>query len=142
MTQSISSSIEHNVLTEASVKSKPSYQAFQILRAGFVAAPILAGADKFFHLLTNWDMYLAPAIANLSPIGGHGLMSAIGVVEIGAGLLVAFKPRIGAYVVAGWLAGIIVNLLLIPGYFDIALRDFGLSLGALALARLSREFAS
>jgi hypothetical protein len=69
-------------------------------------------------------------------------MSVIGVVEIGAGLLVAFKPRIGAYVVAGWLAGIIVNLLLIPGYFDIALRDFGLSLGALALARLSREFAS
>jgi hypothetical protein len=70
MTQSISSSIEHNVLTEASVESTPSYQAFQILRVGFVAAPILAGADKFFHLLTNWDMYLAPAIANLSPIGG------------------------------------------------------------------------
>jgi hypothetical protein len=142
MSQSISSSIQHDVPMEDSVKSTPSYQAFQILRAGFVVAPILAGADKFFHLLTNWDMYLAPAISNLSPVGGHGLMSAIGIVEIAAGLLVALKPRIGAYVVAGWLAGIIVNLLLIPGYFDIALRDFGLSLGALALARLSHEFSS
>jgi uncharacterized membrane protein HdeD (DUF308 family) len=87
-------------------------------------------------------MYLAPAIANLSPFGGHALMSVIGVVEIGAGVLVALKPRIGAYVVAGWLIGIIINLLLIPGYFDVALRDFGLSLGALALARLSSEFDS
>jgi hypothetical protein len=124
----LSSSI-HNVLIEDSVKSTPSYQAFQILRAGLVAAPILAGADKFFHLLTNWDMYLAPVIAKLSPV-----------VEIGAGVLVALKPRIGAYVVAGWLVGSIINLLLIPGYFDVALRDFGLSLGALALARLSSDF--
>jgi uncharacterized membrane protein HdeD (DUF308 family) len=84
-------------------------------------------------------MYLAPAIANLSPFGGHALMSVIGVVEIAAGVLVALKPRIGAYVVAGWLIGIIINLLLIPGYFDVAVRDFGLSLGALALARLSSE---
>jgi hypothetical protein len=125
-----------------SSKSTPSYQAFHILRAGFVAAPILAGADKFFHLLCNWDMYLAPAIAHLSPLGGHGLMSAIGVIEIAAGLLVAVKPRIGAYVVSVWLLGIIFNLLLIPGYFDVALRDFGLSLSALALARLSGEFNS
>jgi uncharacterized membrane protein HdeD (DUF308 family) len=87
-------------------------------------------------------MYLAPAIAKLSPVGGHGLMLAVGVIEILAGLLVAFKPRIGAYVVAFWLWGIIVNLLLIPGFFDVALRDFGLSLGALALARLSQEFSS
>jgi hypothetical protein len=134
------SDIQHNVLIGDSVKSTPSYQAFQILRAGFVAAPILAGADKFFHLLTNWDMYLAPVIAKLSPLGGHGLMSVIGVIEIGAGVLVALKPRIGGYVVAGWLMGIIINLLLIPAYFDVALRDFGLSLGALALARLSSEF--
>jgi len=105
-------------------------------------APVIAGIDKFLHLLTNWDMYLAPVIARLSPIGGHGLMLAIGVIEIIAGLLVAFKPRIGAYVVAFWLWGIIINLLLIPSFFDIALRDFGLSLGALALARLSREFSS
>ena len=79
-------------------------------------------------------MYLAPAISRLSPIGGHGLMQAVGVVEIIAGILVAFKPRIGAYVVVLWLWGIILNLILIPNYFDVALRDFGLSLDALALA--------
>jgi len=92
--------------------------------------------------LTNWDMYLAPVIARLSPIGGHGFMVAVGVIEIVAGLLVAFKPRIGAYVVTAWLVGIIINLLLIPGFFDIALRDLGLALGALALARLSKQYES
>jgi hypothetical protein len=122
--------------------SSPAYQAYQILHVAFVAAPVLAGLDKFFHLLVNWDMYLAPAIARLSPIGAHNLMLAVGVIEIVAGLLVALKPRIGAYVVALWLWGIIVNLLLIPNYFDIALRDFGLSLGALALARLSKEYSA
>src|SRR5581483_6072079 len=83
-----------------------------------------------------------PVIANLSPIGGHGLMLVIGIIEIVAGILVAIKPRIGAYVVAAWLLGIVINLLIIPGFFDIALRDFGLSLGALALGRLSQEFSS
>lgn len=126
----------------AVASSTPSYQAYQILRVGFVAAPVIAGIDKFLHLLVNWDIYLAPVIARLSPLGGHGLMLAVGVIEIVAGLLVAFKPRIGAYVVAFWLWGIIVNLLLIPNFFDVALRDFGLSLGALALARLSTEFSS
>lgn len=125
-----------------STAAAPAYQAYQILRAGFVAAPVIAGVDKFLHLLVNWDMYLAPAIANLSPVRGHTLMLGVGAIEIVAGLLVAFKPRIGAYVVALWLWGIIINLLLIPGYFDVALRDFGLSLGALALARLSQEFGS
>jgi len=119
------------------ISSSPVRQAYQLLHFAFVAAPLIAGADKFLHLLVNWDIYLAPVIARLSPIGGHGLMLVIGVVEIIAGLLVAFKPRIGAYVVAFWLWGIIINLLLVPGYFDVALRDFGLSLGALALARLS-----
>ncbi len=119
----------------------PAYQAYQILHVGFTAAPILAGADKFFHLLTDWDMYLAPAIANLSPIGGHGLMLAVGAVEMLAGVLVAVKPRIGAYVVALWLFGIILNLLLIPGFFDVALRDFGLALAALALGRLSTDYS-
>ena len=126
----------------AATDSTPSYQAYQILHVGFVAAPVIAGIDKFLHLLVNWDVYLAPAIARLSPLGGHGLMLAVGVIEIIAGLLVAFKPRIGAYVVAFWLWGIIINLLLIPNFFDVALRDFGLSLGALALARLSCEFGS
>jgi len=107
---------------------------------GFAALPIIAGLDKFFHVLVNWDMYLAPVIARLSPIPVHSLMMVIGVIEIVAGILVAIKPRIGAYVVAAWLAGIIVNLLLLAGYYDVALRDFGLLLGALALGRLSMEF--
>lgn len=122
--------------------SSPAYQAYQILHLAFVVAPVVAGLDKFFHLLVNWDMYLAPVIARLSPIGGHGLMLLIGVIEIAAGILVALKPRIGAYVVSAWLLGIVINLLIIPGFFDIALRDFGLSLGALALGRLSQEFKS
>ena len=129
-------------LESAAATSSPSRQAYQLLHFAFVAAPVIAGVDKFLHLLVNWDMYLAPAIAKLSPVGGHGLMLAVGVIEIIAGLLVAFKPRIGAYVVTFWLWGIIINLLLIPNFFDVALRDFGLSLGAPALARLSREFSS
>lgn len=126
----------------ASKASSPAYQAYQILHVGFVVAPLVAGLDKFSHLLVNWDMYLAPVIARLSPIGGHGLMLLVGAVEILAALLVAIKPRIGAYVVCAWLLGIVINLLIIPGYFDIALRDFGLALGALALGRLSEKFSS
>ena len=122
--------------------SSPAYQAYQILHVAFVVAPVIAGLDKFFHLLVNWDMYLAPIISNFSPIGGHALMLVFGVIEVIAGLLVAIKPRIGAYVVSAWLLGIVINLLIIPGFFDIALRDFGLSLGALALGRLSREYSS
>jgi len=122
--------------------SSPAYQAYQILHLAFVVAPVIAGLDKFFHVLVNWDMYLAPVIARLSPIGGHGLMLLVGVIEIVAGILVALKPRIGAYVVSAWLLGIVINLLILPGFFDIALRDFGLSLGALALGRLSQEFRS
>ena len=128
--------------TDAAASSRPSYQAYQILHIGFTAAPVIAGLDKFLQLLTNWDLYLAPALAKLSPLANHGSMLAVGVIEILAGVLVAFKPRIGAYIVTFWLWGIIINLLLIPNYFDIALRDFGLSLGALALGRLSREYGS
>jgi hypothetical protein len=125
----------------SSPAGRPAYQAYLILYVGFAALPILAGLDKFFHLLVNWDVYLAPLATRLLPVSGHSFMLAVGVIEVVAGLLVAFRPRIGACVVALWLWGIIVNLLLIPGYFDIALRDFGLSLGALALARLSQEFS-
>jgi hypothetical protein len=121
--------------------SLPGYQAFRILQLGFVAAPILAGLDKFFHLLVNWDQYVPAFVAQFSPIGVHQLMLVVGVIEIVAGVGVALKPRIFAYVVAAWLLIIIANLLLIPGYFDIALRDLGLFLGALALARLSQQFA-
>lgn len=115
-------------------------QAFQILYFGFIVAPIVAGLDKFFHLLVNWDQYLAPTIAGLLPLSPHTFMLAVGVVEVVAGIIVAVKPSIGGWIVAAWLWGIIVNLLLVPGYFDIALRDFGLSLGALALARLGQHF--
>jgi len=126
----------------SSVRSEPSYQAYRILQAGFVAAPILAGLDKFFHRLVDWDKYL-PGVANRL-VGGHGheLMLAVGVIEIVAGIGVALKPRIFSYVVAVWLWAIIANLLLIPGYFDVALRDFGLSLAALALGRLSAHYGA
>jgi len=142
MTTGAEGAFAHNSCGVAVSKMSPAYQAYQILHLAFVIAPIVAGLDKFFHILVNWDMYLAPAIANLSPIGGHGLMLVIGVIEMAAGILVAIKPRIGAYVVSAWLLGIVINLLIIPGFFDVALRDFGLSLGALALGRLSQEFSS
>jgi hypothetical protein len=121
--------------------SQPAYQAFVILYVGFIVLPIVAGADKFFDLLVNWDAYLAPIVPQTLNISAHSFMMIVGVIEIAAGLLVAIWPQIGAYVVAFWLWGIIVNLMLVPGYFDIALRDFGLSLGALALGRLSAQFS-
>jgi hypothetical protein len=114
--------------------------AYTILHLGFTVLPILAGLDKFFHLLVNWNQYLAPQIASLLPVAPSTFMQIVGGIEIAAGLLVAVRPHVGAYVVAFWLWGIIANLLMIPGYYDIALRDFGLSLGALALGRLSRHF--
>jgi hypothetical protein len=133
----------HGALAERSgarASARPAYQAYRILQVAFIAAPVLAGLDKFFGLLVNWERYLAPPLSALSPIGAHQLMLVVGVVEIIAGGVVAAKPRIGAWVVAAWLWGIILNLLLIPAYFDIALRDFGLSLAAVALARLAAEY--
>jgi hypothetical protein len=120
--------------------ASPSRQAFYILYGGFVLLPILAGLDKFLQLLVNWEMYLAPLATEVLPISAHTFMLVVGVVEIVAGVLVFIRPQVGAYVVALWLWGIIVNLLLIPGFYDVAVRDFGLSLGALALARLSAEY--
>jgi len=119
------------------IMHNPGYQAYQILHVAFFVAPVLAGLDKFFHLLTNWDQYLAPVVDRM--LGGHGhqFMLAAGVIEIIAGIGVLLKPRIFAYIVALWVVGIIFNLLLIPGFYDIALRDLGLCLGALALGRLS-----
>jgi hypothetical protein len=125
----------------SSIGSSPAHQAFQILHFGFTVAPILAGLDKFFHLLVNWDQYVPGLVARVSPIPSHTLMLVVGVIEIVAGIGVWLAPRIFGYVVAAWLAVIIINLLLIPGYFDVALRDFGLLLGALALARLSQQFS-
>ena len=120
------------------VAEGPVRQAFSILRLGFTVAPILAGLDKFFHVLVNWDQYLSPTVNNLVGGNGHAFMLVAGVIEIAAGIGVFLRPRIFAYVVSAWLLGIIVNLLLIPGYFDVALRDLGLALGALALGRLSQ----
>jgi hypothetical protein len=118
----------------------PARQAFRILHVGFVVAPVLAGLDKFFDVLVDWDRYLASVATDVLPVSAHTIMMAVGVVEIAAGLLVALRPRIGGYVVAAWLWAIIVNLLVLGDYFDVALRDFGLSLGALALARLAEAF--
>ena len=135
----------HEPIAHAEARSSardwsPAAQAFGFLYFGFVVLPLIAGVDKFFHLLTDWDSYLAPAIARILPVATHPFMLAVGVIEIIAGLLVAIRPSIGAYVVAAWLWGIIINLLVYPGFLDVALRDFGLSLGALALARLARQF--
>jgi hypothetical protein len=113
-------------------------QAKALLRAGFVAAPILAGADKFTNGLVRWEKYLAPQVSRALPVSARTFMKGVGVVEIAAGLLVATKPKLGSYVVAGWLGGIIGNLLMTRDNYDIALRDFGLMLGALALGRLHR----
>lgn len=115
-------------------------QAFGLLYLAFIAAPLIAGIDKFFHYLVDWNIYLSPAYASIVNYHVDALMRAVGVVEIAAGLLVAAKPSVGGVVVACWLWGIIVNLLVIPGYYDIALRDFGLSLGALALSRLAADY--
>ena len=142
MAQAFSSSagIAASANQDAATAASPSYQAYQILRTGFTVAPIVAGLDKFLHLLVNWDQYLPATVNNMVGGNGHRLMLVVGVIEIIAGLGVAFKPRIFAYVVSAWLLLIVVNLLMIPGYFDVALRDFGLALAALALARLSSEF--
>jgi hypothetical protein len=124
----------------ASLPTDPALQAFTLLRVGFTVAPILFGLDKFLGLTTDWSAYLWPSLASALPLDAGTIMLAVGVVEIAAGILVAVQPRIGGYVVAAWLGGIIVNLLLLGDFYDVALRDFGLLLGALALARLTAAF--
>lgn len=114
-------------------------QAFFLLRTVLTVAPIVFGLDKFTQVLCDWEIYLAPWINDLVPGSAHDAMMVVGVVEIVAGLLVAVRPRIGAWVVAAWLGGIIINLLTLGDFYDIALRDFGLLVGALALARLASD---
>lgn len=125
------------VPTARALARDPSLQAFWALRVGFTVAPIVAGLDKFFHWLVDWDQYVSPSIANLVGGNAHAFMLVVGVVEIAAGIGVALRPRVFSYVVSAWLLGIIANLLMIPGYYDVALRDLGLAIGALALGRLS-----
>jgi hypothetical protein len=118
----------------------PIFQAFSLLRIGFTVAPVLFGLDKFLDWLVDWRIYLAPEINDLVPGNAHQAMLAVGVIEIVAGLVVAVRPRFGGYLVAAWLAGIITSLLLQADFYDIALRDFGLLLAALTLARLATAF--
>jgi uncharacterized membrane protein YphA (DoxX/SURF4 family) len=118
----------------------PRYQAFALLRLAFTVAPIAFGLDKFFNVMVDWPIYLAPWIDDIAPGSAQDFMYFVGVTEIVAGVLVALKPRYGAYVVAGWLGGIVINLLTHSGFYDIALRDFGLMLGALTLGRLASVY--
>ncbi|MGW0553819.1 hypothetical protein ACWDZ6_06410 [Streptomyces sp. NPDC002926] len=122
--------------------SDPGYQAFLCLRIVFTVAPVLFGLDKFANVLVDWPGYLAPWIDNIVPGSAQAAMYAVGVVEVLAGVVVAVAPRFGGWLVAGWLAGIIINLLSIPGYYDVALRDFGLLVAAVALARLAAKYAT
>ncbi|MGH3931076.1 MAG: hypothetical protein ACRDTF_14000 [Pseudonocardiaceae bacterium] len=123
------------------IRSDPAYHAFLLLRSVFTVAPIMFGLDKFANLLVDWPTYLAPWIDGIVPGTAQQAMYAVGVVEVVAGIVVAAAPRFGAWLVAAWLAGIIVNLLTFPGFFDIALRDFGLLVAAVALARLAARYA-
>ncbi|MDP9692768.1 UNVERIFIED_ORG: putative membrane protein YphA (DoxX/SURF4 family) [Arthrobacter globiformis] len=120
----------------------PARQAFLLLRTVFAVAPILFGLDKFTNLLTDWTGYLAPMVPDTLHLPAQTVMYAVGVIEIIAGILVALRPRIGSLVVAAWLLGIIVNLLVLGAYYDVALRDFGLFVGALALNRLATATAA
>ena len=120
------------------VVTSPTRQAYQALHIGFIVAPVLAGLDKFTNLLTDWTKYLAPSVASILPVDARTFMYGVGIVEVMAGLLVAVRPKIGGYVVSAWLVGIILNLLMhSQRYYDVALRDLGLAIGAFALARLS-----
>src|SRR3954454_25036616 len=118
-------------------RSEPGYQAFLLLRLAFAAAPIAFGIDKFFNVMVDWTQYLAPWINDILPGNAQTGMYIVGVIEIVAGLVVAVAPRFGGPLVAAWLFGIIINLLSYSGYYDIALRDFGLMVGALTLTRLA-----
>ncbi|MBB5802048.1 hypothetical protein F4560_001816 [Saccharothrix ecbatanensis] len=123
------------------LRSDPAYQAFLLLRTVFTVAPVLFGLDKFANLLVDWPLYLAPWIDGILPGSAQQAMYGVGVVEIVAGVVVAVAPRFGGLLVAVWLAGIIVNLLTIPAFYDVALRDFGLFVAAVALARLATKYA-
>ncbi len=135
--------MSHDIQTRTTTSARgrlatdPAYQAFMLLRTVFTVAPVLFGLDKFFNVLVDWPVYLAPWVDRIVPGTAQQAMYAVGVIEILAGILVAITPRWGALVVALWLAGIIVNLLILGNYYDVALRDFGLLVGALALSRLA-----
>ncbi len=132
--------MDEPVVERTSSAASAAHQAFLILVVAFTAAPLIAGVDKVFGVLTDWTQYLAPIFPNTIGTSPMAFMKVVGVIEIVAAFLVAWKPSIGGYIVSIWLLGIIVNLLLLHNFYDIALRDFGLSLGGLALARLGTHF--
>jgi hypothetical protein len=142
MTRATITSVHPTFSNLSAAAAMPAYQAYEILHVGFFILPILAGLDKFVHFLGigSWEVYLAPVATQITGLEATTFMHIVGVIEVIAGLLVAFWPRAGGYVVMLWLWGIIVNLLMLGQFFDVALRDFGLSLGALALARLSEDY--
>jgi hypothetical protein len=130
---------ESAVRTHRVLAVEPARQAFLLLRTVFTVAPVIFGLDKFTNILADWTIYLAPQATAIVPVPAQTFMYVVGVVEIAAGILVAVRPRLGSLVVAAWLAGIIINLLLLGSFYDVALRDFGLLVGALALNRLSQR---
>jgi hypothetical protein len=121
-------------------RSEPTYHAYVLLRLGFVVLPILFGIDKYTNALVHWDKYLAPWLDRIMPGTAHEFMFFVGAVEIVAGLVVLMKPRYGSWLVAAWLGGIVINLFTYSGYYDVAMRDFGLMLAALTLARLASVY--
>jgi uncharacterized membrane protein YphA (DoxX/SURF4 family) len=129
-----------NATSKPARRSAPVYHAYLLLRIGFTVLPILFGIDKYSNALVHWDKYLAPWIDRIMPGTAHEFMFFVGAVEIVAGLAVALKPRYGAYLVSAWLAGIVITLLSYSGFYDIAMRDLGLMLAALTLARLASVY--
>lgn len=142
MTATTHRSAAPHALSEAlhRARREPAYGAYLLMRIGFTVLPLWFGADKFANVLTDWTLYLAPWIVAVIPFSAHTAMLVVGVIEMVAGLAVAIKPRYAAYIVAAWLAAIIVNLLSYSGFYDIALRDFGLLVAALTLARLASAY--
>lgn len=134
------SSTAHAVAGAKVLEDRTTRQAFVLLRTIFTVAPVLFGLDKFTNLLTDWTGYLAPVATAVVPVPAQVFMYGVGIIEIIAGVIVALRPRIGSVIVAAWLLGIIVNLLVLGSYFDVALRDFGLLVGALALNRLATTY--
>lgn len=134
--------IEEDIHADKFVKDGkfPEYQAYRTLHLGYTLLPVIAGVDKFFEVLVNWNRYLAPIIPQFLGLNGQTIMYGVGVIEVAAGIITALRPRLGGYFIAGWFGAIIINLFLVPGFYDIALRDFGLALGAWALAKLSEGF--
>lgn len=128
-----------NFLTKIN-HSEPDYQAYSLLRVGFIVAPLLAGLDKFFNYLTDWTQYLAPIVPKTLNMSASSIMMAIGVVEIIVALGVALKPKIFGYVVSAWMIGIIINLFILGSFYDVALRDLGLAIGSFALSRLAVRY--